>query len=306
VQDQKHAVFAFPGIGIELSMAEKGLYARHITVYEPYFEEGSRFAGCDLDRALSTDSIPLLAEREHQIFTYCFSAATFKLCRDHGWIPALFAGYSFGAYAAVYAAGGISFTDGMRILDCAFSLMTRCSAEFPAGMCAVIGLELSAILDLIRNHTLQSVEHINSNNEFCHIFCGSREEIEALNRLSLENEAINAILLDVTLPYHHSRFAQKAYSPFTAFCGTIAWHSTAIPVIATTDHRLLRGADELRDYVTLQLASPINWFRTIEHIHATAVPYCIECGPGISLTQNARFIPGTARWFNSKNMEHRL
>jgi hypothetical protein len=32
----------------------------------------------------------------------------------------------------------------------------------------------------------------------------------------------------------------------------------------------------------------------------------VECGPGISLTQNARFIPGTAKWINCKNLENWL
>jgi hypothetical protein len=76
--------------------------------------------------------------------------------------------------------------------------------------------------------------------------------------------------------------------------------------MSSVNAEILNGPDKIREDVIKHLASPINWYKVVGAIYRQGRSTVIECGPGISLTQNARFISGSARWINVKNIFHRL
>ncbi len=300
------AAFVFPGIGIELCGHENMLYKKYQSLYSPFFREGSASAECDLEKALLLGSVDQLGERKSQLFTYCFSAGTSRVLAENGLLPSLAAGYSFGIYAALYATGALTFSEGLKILDKAYTLVAMNPLSGKTDMIAIIGLSLSDIRSVIEKEQLHSVFHINSNNEFCHIFCSNIDECTVFSQKSLEADAVNAVNLKVSLPYHHSSLADTVGEPFGKFLDSCSWHTPCCPIASTRDQHLLTSPDELKRFVVQHLYSPINWLKTVEKMYTGECAYFIECGPGISLTQNARFIPGQAKWVNCKNSEKRL
>ncbi len=304
--NRSNVAFVFPGIGVDLSGYESHLYSRHTAVYKPFLDEGSALAGADLTEALESDSITELGQRENQIFIYCFSAATFQVYARHNRHPDFTAGYSFGIYAALYAVKAVSFSDGLAILDKAYSLMEQLELEKPVGIGVVIGLSLPDLEAILGDSALSSLYHINSNNTYCHIFCGYRSEIDKLNTRALQAEAVSAVALNITLPYHHPMLAREVREPFIRFLKKLSWRKPTCPVISSINQNLLTAPDELMVFTAQHLNTPITWHKTVERIYSEKCTNIIECGPGISLTQNARFISGNAEWINCKNSKTRL
>ena len=171
------------------------------------------------------------------------------------------------------------------------------------GISAIIGLSLQDTTAILEKECLRSICRINSNNEYCHIFCGEKEELEHFNQQAMEADAINAITLDASLPYHHPQLSDNIKDPFSDFLKSISWRSAQYPLISTLDQRLLSEPDELIQFTADHLCSPINWSKTVERLYDKGCTQFYECGPGISLTQNARFIAGKAKWINTQNIE---
>ncbi len=304
--DKTKTAFVFPGIGVELCGHEDALYNKYQSLYAPFFREGSAAAHLDLAEALLSGSADQLNERENQLLTYCFSIGTAQVLLENGQQPACTAGYSFGIYAALKVSGLLTFSECLAILDKAYTLAAENSLTDKTGIIAIIGLSLPDILEIIDKEQLHSVCHINSNNEFCHIFCGTKDECRVLGKKSLEADAINAVDLAVSLPYHHPKLADAVSEPFKKFLGSFSWRTPHCPIVSTRDQRFLTSPDEIQLFTAQHLYSPINWFKTVEQMYSAGYNCYLECGPGISLTQNGRFMAGQAKWVNCKNSEKRL
>lgn len=298
--------FTFPGIGIELCGEESALFNRYRSIYSPVFEEGSDLAGTNLAHALLSGSVDKLDEWKSQVFIYCFSIGTFHVLTENGIIPAITAGYSFGIYAALYASKAVTFTEGFEILKRAYSAIHDTRPEKEVRVCAVIGLSIVDISNILQRKNFQTIHQINANNEFCHLLCGEKKEIDLFKDEAFSVDAINAVILQVTHPYHHPLFSEHAGELLGKFLDTIEWKIPQFPFASTLDQKLLTTVDELKIFTANHLSTPINWYKTVEFLYSQGTTQLIECGPGISLTQNARFIDGKVTWINAKNIKTRL
>ena len=306
VADNSKAAFTFPGVGIELSGAEPALYKRYQSIYTPFLEKGSEWAETDLAKSLTSSSIDKLDEWESQVFIYCFSVGTFHVLKENGVTPDITAGYSFGIYAALYASGVISFSDGFEILKRAYLAIDDSKPEQEVGVCATVGLSLEDITYIIKSSGFRTIQRINTNNEFCHLLCGKKEEIVPFQTKALDAEAIGAPILNISHPYHHPLFSEKAKISLRDFIDTVQWNTPKFPFLSTIDKTILSTVDKLKQFTADHLATPINWHKTVELLYSKGCSRLIECGPGLSLTQNARFISGKAQWINTKNIQNRL
>jgi len=108
-------------------------------------------------------------------------------------------------------------------------------------------------------------------------------------------------LLPVRIPYHHPVYLAETSAAFEKYCNMVKWEDPHFPVLSSVNCELLRSGKDLRDLTADNLKTPIHWHRTIETIVNTSIGSAVECGPGISLTQNARFVPGELHIVNVKN-----
>lgn len=304
--DKNKTAFTFPGVGIELSGSEPAFYERYKSIYAPFFEKGSEWAKTDLTKSLTSSSIDKLDEWQSQIFIYCFSVGTFHVLKENRITPDITAGYSFGIYAALYASGVISFSDGFDILKRAYSAIDESRPKQEVGVCATVGLSLEEVSGIIENSGFQTIQRINTNNEFCHLLCGNREEINPFQDKASAADAISVSTLNISHPYHHPLFSEKAKTSLRDFIDTLQWNTPECSLLSTIDQTLLTTADTLKQFTADHLATPINWHKTVELLYSKVYSRLIECGPGVSLTQNARFISGKAQWINTRNIQNRL
>jgi [acyl-carrier-protein] S-malonyltransferase len=228
------------------------------------------------------------------------------LCREHGIAPDLMAGYSFGIYAAMYGSGALSYADGAAAVGRAFDLMDTASRGRDYTMALTIGLTAGEIDAILSSGYYDRLCMVNSNNDTCKVFAGPRSSLVRFVEEARVHDAIDARFLDVSIPYHHSRLLDGVSGAFHSFLQTLTWSPPLCPIVSSIDQGLLASADELIDFTAANLCTPINWERVAAALHGCGVTRAVECGPGISLTQNGRFMPFHIEYINLKTMSRKL
>ena len=304
--EAKKAAFAFPGVGVRLCGREADFYRRHESVLEPFFEEASSRAGVNLAERLVQGTAGDLSDEENQFFTYALGAGSSMVLRRRGIRPDFTAGYSFGIYAALYAAEAVSISDGFSMVRKAFDLMAGAARGKDAGMGIAIGPTRREICDILDSDPSSSLLLVNTNSDACNIVSGLNRDLQAFYEAAKKCGAIAAERLTVDIPYHHGPLLGDVSRAFREFLDTLAWKEASCPVVSSIDQRLLVGVDELIDFAARNLGTPINWQRVVETMRHRGADRIFECGPGISLTQNGRFIDHAVAYINVKNIKRRL
>jgi [acyl-carrier-protein] S-malonyltransferase len=301
------AFFAFPGIGMELCGTEAGFVGRHAEIAGPIFEAGSAAAGLALDISLRANAFSQLSERQQQILIFCLSAVMADVLDKTEIRPVKLAGFSFGVYAALYATGALSFAQALSLLIAAYDIMERRCRGGDAGMLAVVGLNNDELSAMIADAGLDSLCCVNNLNALCHVLCGRCAQLSRAEELCRRADAISVVRFAVSLPYHHPELAKPALPEFSAAVEACSWQAPQVPLLSTIDQQELATVAALKRFVVAHLSRPIDWYATTRVLHANPAPLIVECGPGIALTQNARFVAGgSGRWINSKNILARL
>ena len=304
--ESKKTAFAFPGVGVRLCGREADFYMRHESVLGPFFEEASSRAGVNLAGRLRQGTAGDLGDEENQFFTYALGAGASMVLRHRGITPDFTAGYSFGIYAALYAAGAISVTDGFSMVRRAFDLMAEASRGKTAGMGIAIGPTRSEIREILDAQPSTSILLVNTNSDACNIVSGLDRDLDGFFEAAKKRGAIAAERLTVAISYHHGPLLGDVSDRFRSFLETLAWKEASCPVVSSIDQNLLSSVEGLIDFAACNLTTPINWQRVVETMRDNGTQRIVECGPGISLTQNGRFIDGAVTYINVKNIKRRL
>jgi [acyl-carrier-protein] S-malonyltransferase len=291
---------AFPGVGVRLCGLEAGWVARHPEVFGPVLAAASARAGRDLGADLRAGSLAELEDRPAQLLTYAFSVGLWRVLGERA-RPVALAATSFGVYAALVAAGSLRFEDGLAALEQAEALVAEAARGGRGGLGVVIGLEPGELAGLLDAPGRSSLCEVNQNSDVCRVFAGRQDELEAFLEACGALGAVKAEALRVAWPYHHPRLLPGASQRFRAWLEGLAWREARPPVVSSIDRRWLTRPDELLDFTARNIAEPISWRAVVACLHAAGVRRLLECGPGLSLTQNGRFIALELEYLNVRN-----
>jgi len=302
--EKQKIAFAFPGVGVKSSGYEIDFYLRHRNEINHFFEEASQICGEKLspENLKSNNS----SERMHQIYTYTLSCAFAAVIKQSGYQPFLTAGYSFGVYGALFGSEAINFSDGLKILIEAHEIMKEKSKNLNAGMCVIAGLTEEDILKITEELSPSKIRIVNSNSNICKVLAGEKEKLEALCKKAIETGATSAQILPLSIPYHHPFFLSGVSEKFRKALDSITFKKPVCPIVSSINQSLLTTADEIISFISNNLSTPINWQKVIEKFIREGVSMIIECGPGLTLTRNAKFIDGCPEFVNFKNIEKKL
>ena len=298
--------FAFPGVGVRPSGCEAKFYRRHESLISPFLQEASEASGTDLEFALQQNQIERLSEGTRQYFTFSFCAGVTRVLEEHGLVPEMAAGYSFGIYAALEATKVISYSDGLRILEKAYDLMKAACNGSKAGMGFVVGLKRNDIERLLAKNCYDSIRLVNTNSDTCNIFAGRRGNLESFLAEAQSYGALAAERLSVAIPYHHPTLLEGVAPEFKRFLRKFKWQDPICPIVSSIDQKLLDKCGTLVDFTSQNLSTPNNWQAVVGALASHGIRRVVECGPGISLTQNGRFLEHDIKFVNVKNMKKGL
>ncbi|MBP6872260.1 MAG: ACP S-malonyltransferase [Bacteroidales bacterium] len=229
-------------------------------------------------------------ELKSQYIAYIYSCAVADGLLAQNTAPVHVSGYSMGIYAALYYCGAIRFTDGLFLIRSAWEKISEATGDNRYGMGMIIGLKEDDITRF-RGYG-ENVEICNRNNPYTYIISGKRDAVEAILSASLEEGALRASLLPVSMPYH-SMILQTASARFgDAIRQTDIKNGKPVYFSALSQEEIITG-DGLRRELICNIFSRMNWYETMKSLIEKGVTAFYECGAGDGLTKNFRFIGGS-------------
>lgn len=211
--------------------------------------------------------------------------------------PVGLAGYSVGQWTALHAAGGLGFTELVRVVHRRAELMDASVARQPGGMIGVIGLgqaEVEEVCAAVREQGL-GLWIANDNCVGQLSLAGEPAALDAALE-ELGTRAPKRLLrLPVAGPWH-CELMRGAAEPFRTFLDEIDLRAPRSPVVDNvTGEFLPEDPAALRDQLALHLYRPVRWQTGIRSLIAAGARELVEVGYGDLLTRFGFFIDRTVR-----------
>lgn len=281
----------YPGMGREL--AGNHPEARSV------FDEADRALGfsiSDLCFNGSEEALKLTANTQPAILTA--SVATYRVLAQNGIQPAYVAGHSLGEFSALVAAGGLEFSDAVRLVRHRGEYMQSAVPEGVGAMAAILGLAPAQVAGICRQAADgQVVAPANLNSPEQTVISGHAEAVKRAVELASAGGAKRAVMLPVSAPFHSS-LMQPAAKRLEVDLRATEFHTLNVPLVNNADAELTTNGDEAREALIRQVTLPVRWEESVRELIDQGVNTFVEVGPGRVLTGLLRQIDRSIHVFN--------
>jgi acyl transferase domain-containing protein/acyl carrier protein/NAD(P)-dependent dehydrogenase (short-subunit alcohol dehydrogenase family) len=202
-----------------------------------------------------------------------------RMLGAYGIKPDMVMGHSLGEYGALVAAGAMQFADGLYAVSARGGAMTRASKGDNGQMAAVWGPieEIQKILDSVDGYVV--VANINSRKEA--VIGGASDAVqEAMAKIKQQGYTVTQ--LQVSHAFHTGIVAEAAES-LVDILRKARMKPPQIPIVANiTGEFYPMGPgveDEMVDYLSRQVASPVQFVKGLETLYDAGARVFIELGP---------------------------
>ncbi len=277
----------FPGQGSQFSGMAKELYDKERTIQE-FFDQASSCTGINFVKLCFASSDTELRQTAHaQTSIFLVSASLYDLIsKKYNIIPHIVAGHSSGYYAALYAAGSLSFVDGLYLLGKRAQFMDEATQLHPGTMIAVVGITYNRLLEVCQLYddpenstSVAQIVNINSNDQFV-----VSVTIQAIEDVAQAAQRLGGkvIKLNVAGPFH-SRLMEQAGTLFAQYLVKVDINDPKIPVVDNVTANILSLKEEIVESLKKHLAHPVLWADSMKHLESCNV--ILEIGPGDKLSK---------------------
>jgi len=224
--------------------------------------------------------------------------------------PAFTAGHSVGEYAALVASGSLTLADAARLVRERGRLMHHEGTLCPGSMAAIIALDEQTLQEVCQEATARAsaqksgthpgegqVAIANFNAPGQIVISGERTALELAMELATARGARKVMPLAVSGAFH-SPVMQPAAAGLAQAIATTQVNDAIIPLIGNIQALPLTSAQDIRTELAQQIASSVQWIRSIEYLVSEGVTTFIEIGPGQALTGMVKRIARGSTLFN--------
>lgn len=282
----KKVVLLFPGQGSQyVGMGEK----LKGTEQEKYLAMADKALGFDLSKIMLEGPEDLLMQTENTqpaIFTY--SVALLEqlkpvLTENNLEVHSVL-GHSVGEYAALYAAGVISFEDGVRMVNQRGKFMQEAVPVGKGKMLAVLKVPSEVIekgcQEISKTHGPVMPANYNEPGQI--VISGEAAAIEEFPKWLEANfsEAHRTVELKVSAPFHSS-LMEPAAEKMQTFMQDLKFEPAQCPYIANVDATVYDKGTEaqvIKANLIQQIAGSVRWTQSIQKLPSDVT--CLEVGPG--------------------------
>ncbi len=290
--------FLFPGQASQYPGMGRELAANHPAA-RSVFDEADRALGfsiSDLCFSGSEEALKLTANTQPAILTV--SVAAYRVLAENGVQPAFVAGHSLGEFSALVAAGGLEFSDAVRLVRRRGEYMQSAVPEGVGAMAAILGLAPAQVAGICRQAADgQVVAPANLNSPEQTVISGHAEAVKRAVELASAGGAKRAVMLPVSAPFHSS-LMQPAAERLEVDLRTTAFHTLRVPLVNNADAEIITSGDEAREGLIRQVTLPVRWEESVRELIDQGVNTFVEVGPGRVLTGLLRQIDRSIHVFN--------
>ncbi len=281
--------FFFPGQGSQ-SVGMMSGFGDNPVIKQSFFE-ASDILGVDF-WAMATEPNELLNLTQHtQPLMLTAGIAVWRAYMQAGGSqPRILAGHSLGEYAALVAAGSISFADALPLVKYRAEVMQGAVPEGVGAMAAILGLDDEAVRAVCIEAAQNEVcEPVNFNSPGQVVIAGNKAAVERGMEIAKAKGAKRALALPVSVP-SHCALMKPAAEKLAVYLTDVVVHAPQIPVIHNADVASYLTVDEIKHALVRQLYSPVRWAESVQAISAKGITNSAECGPGKVLAGLAKRI----------------
>lgn len=264
-------------IGMLKDVYENSSFAKDL------IEHANEVVGFNLSGICFDGPVETLKETRYtQPAIFLHSAVVFSLLADKLDFLGV-AGHSVGEYAALYAAGVLSFDDAIRLVAKRGRLMFEAGTHLPGTMFAVINLDDEKLIDVCRDLTENGNGNVvvpaNFNSPGQIVVSGSAEYLRQ-NVEAFKSAGARMVKELVVSGAFHSPLMEPARLELEAEINSTEFNDSKVPVYSNVTAEPVTGATEIKQLLINQLVSPVLWTKTMENMHKHGFEAVIEIGPG--------------------------
>ena len=273
--------FLFPGQGSQKVGMGADLLEKNPDLYERYLTQADEVSGLSIRKLSLEGPIESLTETNvAQPALFAHSLAMNEIARDSGLQPDFVAGHSLGEYTAAVACGALSFDDGIKLVSERGRLMAAAQSERPGTMAAVIGLEADKLEELCREASSAGlVAPANLNTPTQIVVSGEEAGVLDLMARAEEAGAQKVVRLQVGAAFH-SELMKPVQEKMRAAMDGATFNDPEIGLVSNASGKIVTTADEVREALIAQIASPVRWVDCVQQLDGAGVTTYLELGSG--------------------------
>ena len=193
----------------------------------------------------------------------------------------LTAGLSLGEYTAIVFAGGLSFEDGLRLVQRRGEAMQAAADLAPSGMVSVLGLDAGAVEKVCHAARVEG-EVLQVANLLCPgniVVSGHQVSCNNVAKHAEAAGAMRAVPLAVAGAFH-TPLMEPALERLKKALDDATFTQPRIPIISNVDAQPHTDPDELKDLLHQQVCSPVMWEESMRIMINDGINEFYEVGAG--------------------------
>ena len=248
----------FPGQGAQKVGMGKELFE----LFPSFVAEARDVLQCKIDEICLYDENNQLSIPEYtQPAIFLVEALAYKkYVMDFG-NPNMCAGHSLGEYAALFASGALSFSDGLRLTQKRGEIMGKISG---GKMAAVVGVPEEVIRErLVEARLDDKLTLANFNTQKQTVLSGLENDVLSAEHLFDDIKRSHFVVLEVSGAFH-SKYMIPAADEFAIELSKVCFKEIAFPVISNVDARPYNN--NLVSTLKKHMTSPVLWKQTLNYM----------------------------------------
>lgn len=241
-------------------------------------EAANELLGYDLRRkvevAARRKSAPLPTSLA-QVAIFVAGLSEWRRAEDDDATVDFLCGHSLGEYTALVAAGGMSFADGLKVVEARGQAMHQAGKLSPGGMVAVLGVDM----DTAESVAEQSGTTVANDNAPGQVVLAGPEESLSDAAAAVRTLGGRAVLLEVSGAFHTPAMA-PAEDMLGRALGDVEIGDLAIPVVSNVSAEPHGSGDEIRAALVAQLTTRVRFRESLEYVWERGATEPRDFGPG--------------------------
>lgn len=275
----------FPGYGSQFVGMGKELYDEHRIIQE-YFEEAASCLDKNFVKLCFASSDAELGNMDNAYTSiYLLSCALFALLKQEGINADVVAGYNLGEYAAIASTGGITFPDGLYLLNKYANFYQDALKNMNVQAIRIKGVDSKTIEDLcFKSGANVFVAIYESPME--HVVTGEKKSIERVRDLVISHNPKAEIDYEDVAIGLHSPLMDPVIKQFKMYLEKVDFKNLSLPLIDSVDGRLIDQGIAIREQELKRIKSPVVWMRVMQALKEYDL--VISIGPGTELAKQVK------------------
>ena len=202
--------------------------------------------------------------------------AVLRVLYKYGVEPDFVIGHSLGEYAALVAAGVLTFAEALEVVSARGREMSKIKVEDPGGMAAV-SAPLTKVEEVIKSID-DYVVIANINSPVQCVLGGTTKAIEEAIAKFIA-DGFQAVKIPVSHAFH-TKIVAPASSPLREVVARMNVKKPTLPIIANVTGELYpTEREEILDILADQVASPVQFVKSMQTLYNQGARIFIESGP---------------------------